>query len=156
MTSKKKSKTQKLKKRGRPSSFCWKVADEICRRLASGESLIKICADEGMPSTVTVFKWERDNEDFLNNYARAREAQGERNAHEINEIADQEPLYYYDESGNKKIDSAWVQLQKTRIDARKWNAVKLLPKKYGDAITHKGDAENPLNPVVNVILTKSD
>jgi hypothetical protein len=37
-----------------------------------------------------------------------------------------------------------VTWQKNRVDARKWVAAKLKPKKYGERVTHAGDAENPL------------
>lgn len=42
---------------GRPSSYCTELADEICERLACGESLRTICADDGMPHRTTVIRW---------------------------------------------------------------------------------------------------
>jgi hypothetical protein len=42
------------------------------------------------------------------------------------------------------LDGAFLQWQKNRIDARKWTAMKLKPKKYGERLVHAGDAENPL------------
>ena len=43
-----------------------------------------------------------------------------------------------------KLDNAFLQWQKNRIDARKWTAMKLKPKKYGDKLALAGDADNPL------------
>ena len=43
-----------------------------------------------------------------------------------------------------KIDSGYVAYQKQRIEARKWTAMKLKPKKYGDRVVHAGDDENPV------------
>jgi hypothetical protein len=37
-----------------------------------------------------------------------------------------------------------VSYQKQRIEARKWIAMKLKPKKYGDKLALGNDAENPL------------
>ena len=42
------------------------------------------------------------------------------------------------------LDSAYIQWQKNRIEARKWNAAKQRPKKYGDRITHSGDDNAPV------------
>ena len=43
-----------------------------------------------------------------------------------------------------KIDSGYVAYQKQRIEARKWTAMKLKPKKYGDRVVHGGDDDNPV------------
>lgn len=63
------------KKVGRPSSFMQEVADDICTLLAQGESLRKICERPGMPAMSSVFKWLKENQQFSEQYARAREAQ---------------------------------------------------------------------------------
>ena len=42
-----------------------------------------------------------------------------------------------------KLDGAFLQWQKNRIDARKWTAMKLKPKKYGDKIALGGDGDAP-------------
>ncbi len=47
----------KSKKKGRPSLYTDKLAAEICRRLAEGESLRAICADKAMPGISTVMGW---------------------------------------------------------------------------------------------------
>ena len=43
-----------------------------------------------------------------------------------------------------KIDSGYVAYQKQRIEARKWTAMKLKPKKYGDKLELAGDPNNPI------------
>ena len=47
----------KRKPAGRPSSFTPKIANEICARLAEGQSLRRISADPKMPDRATVFRW---------------------------------------------------------------------------------------------------
>ena len=70
-------------------------------------------------------------------------------ADEIIAIADETPEVV--EVKNKdgividhRLDSAFLAWQKNRIDARKWTAMKLKPKKYGDRLTHAGDDDSPV------------
>jgi hypothetical protein len=137
------------KKMGRPSIYSQDLADEICVRLSSGESLRSICRDEHMPAQSQVYVWLNAKKDFAEQYARAREEQADTHADEIIAIADEDPELnpIRDKDGNVidlKIDSGYVAYQKQRIDARKWTAAKLRPKKYGDRVTHAGDDESPV------------
>lgn len=134
---------------GRPSSFDQDIADTICIRLGQGESLRTICKDEGMPAQSTVYVWLQRFPEFTEQYARAREEQAETHADEIVSIADETPAIkeVRDKDGNVidiTLDSAYIAWQKQRIEARKWNAAKQRPKKYGDRVTHAGDDENPV------------
>lgn len=127
------------------------IGDDICERLLLGESLRAICRSEDMPAASTVFKWLRDNPKFAEQYARAKEEQAEMFADEIASIADQTPELepIRDNEGNiveMRMHAAYVNYQKNRIDARKWVASKLKPKKYGDKITqeHTGADGTPI------------
>jgi hypothetical protein len=53
-----------------------KLAEIICRRLADGESLRKICLDADMPNRSTVFDWLDKIEGFQAAYDKAHERQG--------------------------------------------------------------------------------
>jgi hypothetical protein len=116
---------------GVPSTYTDEIAEIICRRIAEGESLRTICLREGMPDRVTVWRWQKENEAFRSQYARAREQQAETFADEIITIAD------------RAEDANIARLQ---VDARKWAASKLAPKKYGDKITneHTGPDGGPM------------
>lgn len=136
-------------KGGRPSTYSDEIAEIICIRLGGGESLRTICSEEGMPSQQTVYSWLYKFPEFLEKYTRAREEQAETHADEIVSIADEQPdlVEVKDKDGNVvdiKLDSAFIAWQKQRIDARKWNAAKQRPKKYGDRVTHAGDDESPV------------
>ena len=73
--------------------------------------------------------------DFSEQYARAREAQADKLAEEILAIADDgRSDTYLDGEGNEKTDSEVIQRSKLRVEARKWLASKMAPKKYGDKI----------------------
>jgi hypothetical protein len=143
---------------GRTTEFTEAVGLAICERLAEGESLRSICRDEDMPGLSTVFKWLSDegNTKFVEQYAHAREAQADAHADEIVEIADEECTMIRaskhpgakpdDEEGDVEVvfDPTAVARNRLRIDARKWVASKLRPKKYGEKLELAGDAERPL------------
>ena len=126
----------KPKKKGRPSLYTEALAAKICRRLAEGESLRAICADKVMPAISTVMGWlfNGKHEDFSEQYTRARQAQAEFRADEIIEIADAA-----EHGGSEEVQAA-----RLRVDARKWIAAKLLPKKYGDKLQHTGEGGGPI------------
>ena len=108
--------------------FTQEIFDEICVRIAEGESLRKICKDNKMPNLTSVWKWLNNNEELSKQYARAREEQAELYADEITEISDAEmPKDVFG-----KIDAAAVNQARLKIDARKWIASKLKPKRFGD------------------------
>jgi hypothetical protein len=125
----------------RPSSFTQDIADEICARIAKGESLRAICADEEsgwLPAQSTVYEWLKANEAFSEQYTRAREAQADHYVDEIIAIADQ-PNVRTDPEGN--VVHSDPQRDRLRVDTRKWVASKLAPKKYGDKqqVEHSGE-----------------
>lgn len=129
---------------GRPSGFTEDIASTICSRLANGESLRKICADDSMPSTSTVCKWLSERREFSEQYARAREVQADVLADEILEIADDGSSdTYIDSDGKERTDQEVVARSRLRVDARKWYASKLAPKKYGDKIAVGGADDLP-------------
>lgn len=125
---------------GRPSTYSLEVADAICERLVLGESLRAICRDDDMPSISSVFKWLRENSEFSNQYARAKEEQADTLADEIVEIADEKEYEKVEFEGVAlavKFDSTAVARNRLRVDARKWAASKLKPKKYGDKVSQE-------------------
>jgi|SRR6185437_15150623 len=113
----------------RPSSYSEEIADRICEWLADGKSLKAFCDETGNPSQSMVYRWVAANAAFREKYARAREDQAETLADEIVAIADE------------ATDSDTAQVARIKIDARKWVAGKLAPKKYGDKLdlNHSGE-----------------
>ena len=122
---------------GRPSSFSAKLGEVICARLADGRSLRSICADGDMPSATTVFRWLADEKysAFREQYTRAREAQADAIFDEILDIADDVANdTRKGPNGEDLCDHEWISRSRLRVDARKWMAGKLAPKKYGDKL----------------------
>lgn len=109
------------KRKGRPTDYTKDTADKICEKISGGLSLRAICAEDGMPARGTVYRWLIENADFQDQYTRARDKQADYFAEEIIEIAD-----------SAEAESAAVAKAKLQIDARKWAASKIAPKKYGD------------------------
>lgn len=140
---------------GRPSNYSDNIASQICARLAQGEPLRSICVDSKMPGMSTVFKWLAKHEEFREQYARAREDQADALADDIVRIADEPPP---PDSESGKIDSAWVAWQRNRIDARKWTASKLKPKKYGDKLETKTELSGSveLKEIRRVVVKPDD
>ncbi len=123
----------------RPSKYSQQLADAICDLLVDGKSLRTICSTAKMPSRSTVIRWLAENEAFRNHYARARELQADTLAEEILDIADKAVLgERLKKDGKGKVlerqTGDMVERSKLMIDARKWYAGKLQPKKYGERV----------------------
>lgn len=121
--------------------FDQKVADLICMMLSEGLSLrqiLKADATGALPAQSTVYEWLLRHPLFAEQYARAREEQADTNADEILDIADERPPEFKDDKGRIYLDQTYIQWQKNRIEARKWTAMKLKPKKYGDRMAVEG------------------
>lgn len=141
---------------GRPTDFSQDIADKICERLADGESLRNICEEDEMPNKATVFRWLARHKEFSDQYAHARETQADSLFDEILSIADDG----HNDWMLKKFgdDERWVEngevlrRSQLRVDARKWMAGKLRPKKYGEKITQEvtGADGTPLVPIINL------
>ena len=114
---------------GRPSDYDPEMTTIICARLAEGEPLSRMCKEDGMPSIMSVYRWLDAHPEFREKYARARADQADTLADEIVEIADE------------RTSPEMINQQRLRVDARKWVASKLKPKKYGDSLAVGGHDE---------------
>ena len=112
-----------------------------------------------MPAKSTVMRWLQADKVFRDQYTRAREEQAEGFLDEIVEIVDDSRNDWMDrEVGRGRVirvvDPEAVMRSKLRYDARRWAMSKILPKKYGDSTTLKGDPDNPLQAAVIVVPKK--
>lgn len=130
------------------AEFSQDLFDTICERIADGESLRDICSDDDMPNKSSVFRWLANDPALSDQYARAREEQADAIFDEVLSIADDGRNDWMERRGEE--DAGWVtngeniQRSRLRIDARKWMAGKLRPKKYGDKTMHEhgGNGDN--------------
>lgn len=128
----------------------------ICAAVAAGDSVATAAEAVGI-SRHTFWEWMLADQALVPAYEQALAARAEAHAEEIARIADEDPqtVEIKDKEGNVidvKLDAAFESWRKTRIDARKWSASRLLPKRYGDRIEleHKGKIE--VVPVLNVSI----
>lgn len=118
------------------ATFTQELFDRICERIADGESLRAICADEDMPDKSSVMRWLNEREELQDQYARAREIQADALFDDILDIADNGVNDWIEANADEpeKYNGDNVQRSRLRIDARKWMAGKLRPKKYGEKL----------------------
>lgn len=137
---------------GRPEIYTKELAEAICLEIATSNKGIKtICENnDNLPSFKTVFNWlnNPDKAEFLQLYTRAREIQAEYLADEILQISDDATNDFMTiQKGDKSYEvenKEWTSRSKLRVEARKWVASKLKPKKFGDKLdVTSGD--KPLN-----------
>lgn len=144
---------------GRPTKYGKQIATEICALLAEGYPLTQICKRKGMPSIQVVYLWltQEDKKEFLDMYTRARQDQADTLADEIITIADDseaDTMFIRQHGEEIAVENKeWINRSRLRVDARKWVAAKLKPRKYADKIemetknetTIKGDMTITLN-----------
>ena len=122
-----------MNKLGRPTKYSDTLVDTICEQIAMGRSLVNICAELDL-SYSQVMVWLQKYPDFTDKYARAKEAQADWYADEMLSVID-----------NAKSDRNEIERAKVKIEALKWIASKLKPKKYGDKLdlTSAGERIEP-------------
>lgn len=127
-----------MAKKGRPTKMTPENQAEILTRIATGESMRQICMKtDHLPTMSNVFKYMWKDKEFRHKYEIACNNRTEVHVEEIVEIADN--------------DSGDTQRDRLRIDARKWCASKLVPKKYGEKLDL-----NPSGGDVKIIIGGSN
>ena len=111
---------------GRPTSCTPSNVEKICFRLASGESLRKICSDDDMPVVSSVLLWvvegrlvEGTEKSFSEHYMQAREAGGFAHADRIIDAVDLVSTGDLD-----------PQAARAMLDGLKWAAERMSPKRH--------------------------
>ena len=133
---------------GRPSDYTQEIADSLCAELAEGVSMHRACEPDDMPNKRTVFRWLREKEEFRHQYEQAKAEAADFLAEEMLEIADDgtndymEKLVEEGKAPHYQYNGEHVQRSRLRVDARKWIASKLKPKKYGDHTRHEHSGED--------------
>lgn len=125
---------------GRPSTFTQEIADEICERMADGESLRAICSSDNMPRRSTVFRWLAADEAFRDQYAHACELRTDELFDQMLEIADTPQIgtkSVSKASGIEITEADMIEHRRLQVEARKWALGKMAPKKYGDKVTQE-------------------
>lgn len=117
---------------GKRITYSPELAASICKEMLERDeedktrSLRDVCRMDGMPAERTVYDWLVDYQEFAQMYARTRETLADMNANDVLKIAD---------------TATDPHVARLRIDARKWWAAKVSPKKYGDKLGISGDGD---------------
>jgi hypothetical protein len=136
---------------GRPSKFTPEIAEKIYTLISTTSmSLRAIALMDDMPSLSTICKWLKEDVNFSQQYARAKEMQADILASEIIEIADDASKDIISGENGDYGNSAAVNRSRLQVDARKWAASKLAPKKYGDKVDITTDGK-ALPTTINII-----
>ena len=112
-----------------------------------------------MPARKSFYEWVAQDETVLRRYEFAMIMRADTYAEETIEIADDDSDdWKTGKDGSLIPDYEVVQRSKLRVDARKWYASKLAPKKYGDKVTNEltGNPDQPIVQAINIRFIKSD
>ncbi len=125
----------------------------VCERIAQGEFLNAICAEEGMPSQSQMYRYLHKNEKARDTYYDARENQQEAWADEILAISyDTSQDFSVDDRGRRVSHNDVVQRARLKTDNLKWLMARMAPKRFGEKnqteISGSGGA-----PVAMTIIT---
>ena len=138
---------------GRPSSYSRVIADAICLRIVAGESLAAISREPLMPHEATWYRWLRSDAPYASGlrqrYARAKEAQADREFDEIRTLADGAHELALADAAEAAEDASpstaakvarrryyeSLQARKLQIDARKFRVARMAPTKYGERVS---------------------
>lgn len=103
---------------GRPTVMTPDMQEKICFRLAGGEPLRSVCADEGFPAMSTVLMAVvQDRGGFRSKYAQAREAGGFSHGDRVIDVVDK--------VADGKLDP---MAARAMLDGLKWAAERMAPK----------------------------
>lgn len=117
--------------------FTIELFDSICDEISqSSRGLVSICKDKGLNAN-SFYEWISKDKELGDKYAHARQLQAEYLADEIIEIADTPKTGFkvtQKASGTEVTEGDMIEHRRLQVDARKWKASKLYPKKYGDRV----------------------
>jgi len=119
--------TKPKNKGGRPATYTTEIATEFCRLLALGNTLRSLCATDQFPAPQTIYDWIERYPEFAEQYARARSQQAD---------------HYAEMIVDEAFGSHDASIGRLRMDALKWAASKIAPKKYGDKIEVEANQTN--------------
>jgi len=115
-----------------------KIFNSIILEIENGASLRSAIKKLKTINRDTFNEWVKEDVQFSDQYARAKDDRIEVKFESIERDYMEEPQR---DPVTGKIDPGWVQLQRLKIDAKKWELSKLKPKEYSDRIQteHSGE-----------------
>lgn len=137
------------KKKGAPTIKARELVDAICTGIALGKPARAMCVETGVSQRV-LWDWLASDTELMRQYLRAKEFCVDAYAEEIIEISDDGSKdTYTDEKGKEIMNREVIARSQLRIDARKWYAARLAPKKYGDKLLNAREDGDMGKPIVH-------
>lgn len=126
--------------------------DRIINFIEEGNSLRAALQLHDTPASELFYKWLEEDEEKSKRYARACEVRADKIVDDIIEISDNSNGDYagVSEDGKLIVDGSAIQRDRLRVDARKWLASKLAPKKYGNKVDVTSGGEKLQQQVISV------
>ncbi len=109
------------------------IAAKICELLAQGEFVQDVAKLDGMPTVQAIWSWSWKHPEFYEALDKAREF----GAHAMN-------YKLMEKIQDVKMDKDEIARLKILVDQWRWFIGKINQRKYGDNMTIKGDADNPI------------
>jgi alkylated DNA repair dioxygenase AlkB len=127
----------------------------LLKKFARVKSLRSIIESDpkNLPAVKTFLDWVAENEELRNQYAKAMTVRAELKFESIEQDYSEQPQRDPDTG---KIDPGWVSLQRLKIDAKKWELSKLMPKKYGDKQETTHIIEQPIFNGIDLNVSKDN
>lgn len=136
---------------GAPTIKMPKLLDQICEGIALGKSARMMCIEVGVSQRV-LWQWLSTDEEFLQQYENAKARSADVHFEAIIDIADDVTNdLTVTEDGREVTNHEAIARSRLRVDARKWVAARLSPKKYGDRTTTAIEGGDPDKPILSKI-----
>lgn len=132
------------------SIYTKKLGMEICRLLAEGMSMNKICKYRHMPARCTIYVWLQENPEFAAMHLVARQEQA---ATIVDDMLDMNALLR-GEGDHVPLTSDQIKALRLVADNTKWLACKWAPKTFGDKHQHEIGGSTELPPI-HIILNRA-
>lgn len=141
---------------GRPSTYTDEIAEEICERLAGGESVLAMCREDHMPPQSVIFQWLHKHKEFAEKYALARESWAQFEFERMMEIADTplqgEKIETSSDGKTKVITGDMTEHRRLQVDTRKWALARMNGRRFGDRTAH--EHSGPGGEALEIIVTR--
>lgn len=118
--------------------------------MEGGASMREACRRVGLPNSTLMTWLDGDDSGASERYAHARAILLDRRLEEMEAIADNaERDIKKLANGSEVTDTEVIQRAKLRIDQRRWEMSKLMPKRFGERVRNEiaGDPDAPLRTV---------
>jgi len=134
-----------------PRPYDAALAQELCERIACGETATKICREAKFPSWPVIMRWRREHKVFAKNYEEARQLQCQYWGDHLIDVAnDGSQDTVLNAQGRPVFNRERFERSRLRVEAFKWTLSKVARHTYGDRTEHELSTPNgPLGVAVS-------